>query len=80
VVEELILIWQNTNNGDPGIDIIINGTGKAGRFSISNTSNSQDIIDLSTDGTGTGIDLNHSGSSGVAIDIDINDASNDDEL
>ena len=70
----------NTNNGDPGIDIIINGTGKAGRFVISNTSNSQDIIDLSTDGTGTGIDLSHSGSSGIAIDIDINNASNDDEL
>ena len=56
--------------------VIATATGRAGVFSIANASNSSAVLDISTNGTGLGMTLAHTGTAGTAGSFEIQNGSN----
>ena len=68
----------NNSSGQKAL-YIINNAGAHTALDISNSSDN-DAINIGHSGTSKCLDINHSGTDGEAIDIDITNASNDEEL
>src|SRR5688572_8524953 len=69
-----VVLEARTNSGGIAIAGVTEGTGPAGVFTISSVSNSSPAIWGNTSGTGPGLRINHSGSSGDLAVFQVNSA------